>query len=78
MFVQVKLLVLATFVQVIPIPSSINVNPTKSVTASNICSGKPLSRNNVHSSKLICKSNVCQSKATSVKILRCKPVCSHW
>ena len=50
------------------------VHPTKSVSASNICSGKPVCRNNLRSSKTICRSNFCQSKPNNVNILPCKPV----
>ena len=42
-----------------------NIRPSKTLSARNVCSGKPVCANNVRPSRSICGSKVCQNKPTN-------------
>ena len=56
------------------IDSARNIRPSKTVSASNVCPGKPVYTNYVRQSRSNCKSMVFQSEPTSDSNIRDKPI----
>ena len=56
------------------IDSARNIHPSKTVSASNVCPGKPVYTNYVRQSRSNCKSMVFQSEPTSDSNIRDKPI----
>ena len=54
-----------------------NIRPSKTISASNVCSGKPVCTNYVRPSRFLCEKKFCQRKPTSDSNILHKPICSN-